>query len=242
MSGHSKWANIKIKKGKTDAVRGKIFTKIGREISVAVRAGGADIQSNSKLRDAVAKAKAANMPNDKVKYAITKASGEDSANDYNEITYEGYGPLGVAIIVETMTDNKNRTAGDVRHIFDKYGGNMGANGCVGWMFQKKGVIVIDREEFDVSEDDIMMQALDLGAEDVLVEDDTYEIRTDLENFSAVREGLEKLNYQFSVAEIEMIPDNYISLTEEAAQKLQKLLDFMEENDDVQSVWHNGEGL
>lgn len=241
MSGHSKWANIKNKKGKADAQRGKVFTKIGRELAVAVKHGGSDPDSNPKLRDAIAKAKAANMPGDRVKSAITKAAGDGALDNYEEITYEGYGPSGVAIIVETLTDNRNRTAGDVRHIFDKYGGNMGASGCVSWMFKKKGIIVIDREEHeDLDEDTIMMQALDLGAEDVQVSDEAYEIITEPESFSEVREALEKEGYTFTMAEIGMIPDNYVSLDEDKTARLQKLLDMFEDNDDVQNVYNNAE--
>jgi YebC/PmpR family DNA-binding regulatory protein len=182
------------------------------------------------------------MPNDKINYAITKAAGEGSADNYEEIYYEGYGPSGVAIIVETLTDNRNRTAGDVRHAFDKHGGNMGANGCVSWMFKKKGVIVIDREETEADEDTIMMQALELGADDAEATDETFEITTEPETFSEVREGLEKLGYTFAVAEIQMVPDTYSNIDEEAGVKLQKMLDMFEDNDDVQNVYHNAEGL
>ena len=242
MSGHSKWANIKNKKGKADATRGKIFTKIGREISVAVKSGGSDPDSNSKLRDAIAKAKANNMPNDKVKYAVSKAAGDSSVDSYEEITYEGYGAAGVAVIVETLTDNRNRTAGDVRHAFDKHGGNMGANGCVSWMFKKKGVIVIEREDLEVDEDTIMMQALEIGADDVDITEETFEVTTEPDSFSEVREGLEKLGYNFVVAEIQMIPDNYSKIDEATAVKMERMLDMFEDNDDVQNVWHNAEGL
>lgn len=242
MSGHSKWANIKNKKGKADAERGKVFTKIGRELAVAVKeGGGSDPDSNPKLRDAIAKAKAANMPGDRVKAAITKAAGDGTLDNFDEITYEGYGPAGVAIIVETLTDNKNRTAGDVRHIFDKYGGNMGASGCVSWMFNKKGIIAIDREENeDLDEDTIMMQALDCGAEDVQVSEEVYEIITAPESFSEVREALEKEGYSFTMAEIAMVPDNYVALDDDKTARLQKLLDMFEDNDDVQNVYNNAE--
>ncbi|MBO5930198.1 MAG: YebC/PmpR family DNA-binding transcriptional regulator, partial [Clostridia bacterium] len=194
MSGHSKWANIKHKKEKSDAKKGKIFTKLGREITVIVKSGGPDPESNSKLRDAIAKAKANNMPNDNIERCIKKASGELGADNYEEITYEGYGPNGVAVIVETLTDNRNRTAGDLRHYFDKFGGNLGQNGCVAFMFDKKGVLIIDNTEEELDEDAVMMDALDAGAEDFTANEDCFEVLTSTENFSAVRDALEEKGY------------------------------------------------
>ena len=238
MSGHSKWATIRRKKGAIDAVRGKIFTKIGREIAVAVRDGGPDPQNNSRLRDAIAKAKANNTPNDNIQRSIKKAAGDTGGANYEEITYEGYGPSGVAVIVEAMTDNKNRTAGDMRHYFDKFGGNLGANGCVGWMFDKKGIMVIEKNS-KVNEDDLMMEALEAGAEDVNVEDDYFEVLTLPDDFSVVREALEAKGYTFETAEISMIPQNTIKLeSEEDVKKMNKLIEHMEDNDDVQNVYHN----
>ena len=197
MSGHSKWANIKHKKEKSDAKKGKIFTKLGREITVIVKSGGPDPESNSKLRDAIAKAKANNMPNDNIERCIKKASGEMGGDNYENITYEGYGPSGVAVIVETLTDNRNRTAGDLRHYFDKYGGNLGQNGCVSFMFDRKGVIIIDNSENALDEDAVMMDALDSGAEDFSANEDCFEILTAPENFSEVRDALEKSGYSFA---------------------------------------------
>lgn len=241
MSGHSKWANIKHKKEKSDAKKGKIFTKLGREITVIVKAGGPDPESNSKLRDAIAKAKANNMPNDNIERCIKKASGEMGGDNYENITYEGYGPSGVAVIVETLTDNRNRTAGDLRHYFDKYGGNLGQNGCVSFMFDRKGVIIIDNSENALDEDSVMMDALDSGAEDFSANDDCFEILTAPEAFSEVRDALEKSGYAFASAEIEMIPQTTVSLTDEKdLQMMNKLIDMLEDNDDVQSVWHNWE--
>ena len=237
MSGHSKWATIKRKKGAIDAKRGKIFTKLGRELMVAVKEGGPDPDSNSKLRDAIAKAKANNMPNDTITRSIKKASGEGSANEYFEMVYEGYGPSGIAVIVETLTDNKNRTAGDLRHYFDKNGGNLGQNGCVSFMFDRKGVIVIEKAE-GIDEDTLMMDALEAGADDFNVEDECYEILTAVENFSSVRETLEKGGYSFVQAEINYIPQTTTALEdEEAIKKMEKLIDMLEENDDVQNVYH-----
>ena len=236
MSGHSKWANIKIKKGKTDAARGNIFTKIGREIAVAVKAGGPDPASNSRLRDVIAKAKQNNMPNDNITRSIKKASGELSNVDYEEMQYEGYGAGGVAIIVTALTDNKNRTAGDVRCAFDKFGGNMGNTGCVSYMFSKKGLIVIDAEGLE--EDDLMLLALDAGADDVKSEDGVYEIYTLPQNYTAVRENLEKQGLKILSSDIEMIPENYITPEESAIPKILNLIDRLEENDDVQNVFHN----
>ncbi len=238
MSGHSKWHNIQAKKGKADAARGKIFTKLGREILIAVKAGGPDPVSNSKLKDVIAKCKAANMPNDTINNSIKKASGEGSDKVYEELTYEGYGPNGVAVYVEANTDNKNRTAADVRHIFDKSGGNLGTSGCVSYMFDKKGVIVIDRSTTTLSEDDIMMMALDAGAEDVKAEDEVYEITTAPSDFSAVRDALEGNGLEFLEASVEMVPQNTVELDEAAAEKMQRLIDNLEDNDDVMNVYSN----
>ena len=241
MSGHSKWANIKHKKEKSDAKKGKIFTKLGREITVIVKAGGPDPESNSKLRDVIAKAKANNMPNDNIDRCIKKASGELGADNYEEITYEGYGPSGVAVIVETLTDNRNRTAGDLRHYFDKFGGNLGQNGCVSFMFDQKGVIIIDNSEGDLDEDAVMMDALDSGAEDFTANEDCFEILTAPENFSEVRGALEDKGYAFASAEVEMIPQTTVTLTDEKDLLFMgKLIDMLEDNDDVQNVWHNWE--
>ncbi len=240
MSGHSKWANIKNKKGKTDAQRGKVFTKIGREIQIAVKMGGPDPASNSKLKDVIAKAKAANMPNDNIQRSIKKASGEASNEVIEEITYEGYGPSGVAVIVEAVTDNRNRTAAEVRHIFDKNGGNLGSTGCVSFMFDKEGVIVIEKDDA-IDEDTLMMDALDCGADDFTSEDGAYEIVTDPVTFSAVRDALEEKGYQFVEAEISRIPQNYIKLSsEEQLAQIERLLDMLEDNDDVMEVYHNWE--
>ncbi len=238
MSGHSKWNNIKRKKEGTDAARAKIFTKIGREMALAIRTGGPNPESNSKLRDMIAKAKANNVPNDNINRMIAKASGENGA-DYIEMNYEGYGPGGIAVIVETATDNKNRTAADVRHIFDKYGRGMGANGCVSWQFDQKGVIIIEREDQD--EDELMMQAIDAGADDFVAEEECFEIYTSPDDFSTVREALEALGYSFATAEIQMVPQNTVTLDkEEDIEKMEKLIDQFEDNDDVQNIWHNWE--
>lgn len=240
MSGHSKWATIKRKKGAIDAKRGKIFTKIGRELMVAVKEGGPDPDTNSKLRDAVAKAKANNMPNDTIQRSIKKASGEGNANEYFEMVYEGYGPNGIAVMVETLTDNKNRTAGDLRHYFDKNGGNLGQNGCVSFMFDRKGMIVVEKAE-GVDEDTLMMDALEAGADDFNVESECYEIMTSPEAFSATRETLEKAGYTFAQAEINYIPQTTTVLEdEEAVKKMERLIDMLEENDDVQNVYHTWE--
>ena len=240
MSGHSKWATIKRKKGAIDAKRGKIFTKIGRELMVAVKEGGPDPDSNSKLRDVIAKAKANNMPNDNIQRSIKKASGEGNANDYFEMVYEGYGPCGIAVIVETLTDNKNRAAGDLRHYFDKNGGNLGQTGCVGFMFDKKGLIVIEKAD-NIDEDTLMMDALDAGADDFNVEDDCYEIMTSPEAFSSTRDALDAKGYNFVQAEINYIPQTTSSIdNEEDAKKMERLIDMLEENDDVQNVYHTWE--
>ena len=240
MSGHSKWSTIKRKKEKTDAARAAVFTRIGREIQIAIReGGGADPASNFKLRDCIAKAKANNVPNDNIERIIKKAAGGGDGKDYEALTYEGYGPCGVAVIVETLTDNRNRTAGEMRHYFDKFGGNLGNSGCVSFMFKEKGVLVIEREDND--EDTVMEQALEAGAADFQADDDVYEIFTEPEDFTAVREALEGLGYAFVSADVEKVPDTYTAITDEdAAVKMQKLLDMLEENDDVQAVWHNWE--
>lgn len=239
VSGHSKWANIQHKKGKTDAVRGKVFTKIGREIAIAVRDGGSDPAANSKLRDVIAKAKANNMPNDNIDRSIKKAAGELGNIEYFEITYEGYAPGGVAVIVECISDNRNRTAGDVRHCFTKNDGTMGVTGSVGFLFDKKGVLILERTE-GMDEDEIMMAALEAGAEDVVAEDEVFEITTDPAAFSAVREALEADGMAFASAELQMIPQNYVTPDAENAVKIQKMLDMLDENDDVQNVWHNAD--
>ena len=235
MSGHSKWKNILHKKEKTDAQRAKIFTKIGREMAVAVREGGADPASNSKLRDCIAKARANNVPNDNIKRIIERASGDGAT--YETITYEGYGPSGVAVIVDTMTDNRNRTAGEMRHYFDKFGGNLGATGCVSWQFDQKGVIIISKENLD--EDEAMLAFLDAGADDVDAEGEVFEVYTVPDDFSSVREVLESAGFAILDANVEMVPQNYITLSsEDDLKNMQKLLDALEDNDDVQNVWHN----
>ena len=237
MSGHSKWKNILHKKEKTDAQRAKIFTKIGREMAVAVREGGPDPASNSKLRDCIAKARSNNVPNDNIKRIIERASGDGATDE--TITYEGYGPSGVAVIVETMTDNRNRTAGEMRHYFDKFGGNLGASGCVSWQFDQKGVIVVEKGERD--EDELMLAFLDAGADDIDLDGEVCEVFTKPDDFSAVRETLESEGYPILDANVEMVAQNYITLSgEEDLKNMQKLLDALEDNDDVQNVWHNWE--
>lgn len=239
MSGHSKWSNIKNKKEKTDAQRGKIFTKIGKEIAIAVRAGGPDPASNNKLRDAIAKAKANNVPNDNIERAIKKASGADAVS-YEEITYEGYGPSGVAVIVTTATDNRNRTGGEVRHFFDKYGGNLGQSGCVSFMFDDKGVIVIEKDA-DIDEDALMETALEAGAEDFAADGDVYEIYTEVSDLADVQDALSGAGYAVLSAEADKIPQNYITLTtEEDIKNMNLLLEHLDDNDDVQNVYHNWE--
>lgn len=238
MSGHSKWANIKNKKEKTDSQRGKIFTKIGREIAIAVKEGGGDPANNSKLRDVIAKAKANNMPNDNITRSIKKAAGELGSINYESGSYEGYGPGGVAVIVEVLTDNKNRTAAEIRHLFDKYGNGMGNSGCVSWMFERKGHIVIERSA-SIDEDELMMQALDAGAEDFSAADDVFEVFTAPVDFSAVREALETAGYGFLSAESEMIPSNTVDVSDdETVAKIERMLEMFEDNDDVQEVFHN----
>ena len=239
MSGHSKFANIKHKKEKNDAKKGKIFTKLGREIAVAVKEGGADPENNSRLRDIIAKAKANNMPNDTIDRSIKKAAGDANAVNYEAITYEGYGPSGVAIIVEALTDNKNRTASNVRSAFTKGNGSIGTPGCVSYNFEKKGQIIIAKEDCQMDEDDVMMTALDAGAEDFAAEEDSYEIVTDPDDFSKVREALEAESIEMASAEVTMIPNTMVELvSEDDIKNLQKTLDLLEEDDDVQDVWHN----
>ncbi len=240
MSGHSKWANIKHKKEKTDAKKGKIFTKLGREIVIAVKQGGPDPEANSKLKDVIAKAKASNMPNDNIARSIKKASGDQDADNYEDITYEGYGPGGVAVIVEAMTDNRNRTAGDVRHFFDKFGGNLGTAGCVSFMFNKKGVILIEKVDA-IDEDGLMMEALEAGAEDFAAEEEYFEILTAPDDFSVVREALENKGYEFIEAEVQMVPVTTTKLTDaKQIEFMDKLVDNLEDLDDVQAVYHNWE--
>ncbi len=242
MSGHNKWSTIKQKKGKNDAARAKVFTKIGRELIVAIKEGGsADPSVNSKLKDCIAKAKAANVPNDNIERIIKKAANDNDSTNYEAVTYEGYGPSGVAVIVEALTDNRNRTAGEVRHYFDKFGGNMGTQGCVSFMFSQKGVLVIEREELEKDEDTVMSDALECGAADFEADEDVFTIYTEPEDFGAVRDDLEKLGYAFVSAELEMVPSTYTKLEdEETATKMQKMLDMFEDNDDIQNVWHNWE--
>ena len=238
MSGHSKWHNIQNKKGKADAKRGKIFTKIGKELALAIKNGGSNPDTNAKLRDVIAKAKAANMPNDNINRAIKKAEGELDSVNYEKIVYEGYGPSGVAVIVETLTDNKNRSAGNVRSAFTKGGGNMGTTGCVGFMFQEKGEIVIEKEERD--EDEMMMLALDAGAEDFAAEEEVFVVTTTPEDFGTVREALEAEGIEFLEAAVKMVPDTYTAINEDDAKKFQKMLDLLDDDDDVTDVYHNAE--
>ena len=238
MSGHSKWHNIQNKKGKADAKRGKIFTKIGKELALAIKNGGANPDTNAKLRDVIAKAKAANMPNDNINRAIKKAEGELDSVNYEKIVYEGYGPSGVAVIVETLTDNKNRSAGNVRSAFTKGGGNMGTTGCVGFMFQEKGEIVIEKEDRD--EDEMMMLALDAGAEDFAAEEEVFIVTTTPEDFGTVREALEAEGIEFLEAAVKMVPDTYTEIKEDDAKKFQKMLDLLDDDDDVTDVYHNAE--
>lgn len=239
MSGHSKWANIKHKKGKADAVRGKIFTRIGREIAIAVREGGSDPSSNGKLRDIIAKAKANNMPGDTITRSIKKAAGELGNINYEEINYEGYSAGGMAVLVECVTDNRNRTASDVRHYFDKYGGNLGSAGSVSWMFDRKGLIVIDRKP-GADEDEVMMMALEAGASDVLALEDAFEVYTEVADFSSVREALEGEGASFLSAELTYLPQTTIDVSDaETLAKIDKMLELLDDMDDVQNVYHNG---
>ena len=241
MSGHSKFANIKHKKEKNDAAKGKIFTRIGREIAVAVKEGGADVNNNSKLKDVVAKAKANNMPNETIERSIKKAAGDAGSVNYEEVTYEGYGPSGTAIIVEALTDNRNRTAANVRNAFSKGQGNVGTTGCVSFMFDTKGQIIIDREECDMDPDELMMIALDAGAEDFSEEEDSFEILTSEADFSAVREALEEAGIPMEMAEVTRLPQTYVRLTnEQDIKNMNRILDLLDEDDDVQEVYHNYE--
>ena len=246
MSGHSKFANIKHKKEKNDAKKGKIFTIIGREIAVAVKDGGPDPENNSKLRDVIAKAKANNMPNDTIDRGIKKAAGDGDGVNYEEVTYEGYGPSGIAIIVKALTDNKNRTASNVRNAFTKGSGSVGTQGCVSYMFDEKGQIIISKEELEdndieVDADELMMAALDAGAEDFDEDDDSFEILTDPDSCGAVREALEALGIKMAQAEVTMLPQNYVTLTsDEDIKQMNRILDLLDDDDDVQEVWHNWE--
>lgn len=240
MSGHSKWSTIKRKKGVNDAARAKVFTKFAREMAVAIKEGGADPNANSKLREIIAKAKANNVPNDNINRIIQKYKSGNVTENYESVTYEGYGPGGIAVIVETLTDNRNRTAGEVRHAFDKYGSGMGQSGCVSWQFDRKGVIIIERDE-DMDEDTIMMEAIDAGAADFVAEDEAFEIYTDVDTFPEVRDALEAKGYTFAQAEVGLVPQNYIEMNdEEGVKNMTKLLDMLDDNDDVQNVYHNWE--
>lgn len=239
MSGHSKFANIKHKKEKNDAAKGKIFTILGREIAVAVKEGGPDPANNSRLAQVIAKAKSNNMPNDTIERGIKKAAGDTNSVNYKYITYEGYGPNGIAIIVDALTDNQNRTAANVRNAFTKGNGNVGTPGCVSFMFDKKGQMIVDREEFEKDSDELMMLALDAGAEDFSEEEDSFEIITAPEDFDTVLKALQDQGIPLVSAEVTMIPQNYVELSEESAVKsLQKILDLLDEDDDVQAVYHN----
>lgn len=239
MSGHSKWSTIKRKKEKTDNARAKVFTKIGREISVAVKVGGPDPAANSKLKDVIAKAKAANVPNDNIERIIKKAAGEGNADNYENIVYEGYGPSGIAVIIEALTDNRNRTAADVRHAFDKFGGNMGTTGCVSFMFSRQGVILIEKE--DIDEDKLMEDALEAGASDFLTDGDVYEIRTEPNDMGLVRDDLEAKGYKYISAEVAYIPSTYTKLTNpDDIQNMGRMLEMFDESDDIQEVYHNWE--
>ena len=238
MSGHSKWHNIQAKKGKADAARGKVFTKLGRELVIAVKEGGPDPESNSKLRNVIAKCKAANMPNDTINNALKKASA--SNENYEEITYEGYGPNGVAVIVEAATDNKNRTAADVRHVFDRAGGNLGTSGCVSYMFNKKGVIIIEKETTTMDEEELMMLAIEAGAEDFKTLDEVYEITTEPTDFSNVHDKLEEAGLEFLEAEIQMVPTTTVKLDEKGSERMERLIENLEDLDDVSNIYHNWE--
>ena len=239
MSGHSKWSTIKRKKGANDAARAKVFTKIGRELAVAVKQGGPDPSVNTKLKDIIAKAKQNNVPGDNIDRMLKKAAGETDTANYEEIIYEGYGPSGVAVVVEALTDNRQRTAPEIRHYFDKYGKGMGAQGCVSWSFDRKGVIVIDNEDGELDEDTVMMDALDAGGEDFSPDGPVFEITTDPDSFNDVVKALEDKGYTFESAEIEMVPQNYVTMTgEDDVKSMNKLIDMLEDNEDVQNVWHN----
>lgn len=235
MAGHSKWNNIKKRKEKTDAQKAKVFTKVGREIAVSVKEGGADPETNSKLRDLIAKAKSLNVPNDNIERVIKKA-GDRDGNDYEQMLYEGYGPGGIAVIVSALTDNRNRTAGDLRHYFDKNGGNLGQTGSVMFMFEQKGIIVIENE--GLGEDKIMEDCIDAGAEDFEISPEAVEITTNPNDFASVRGALEGKGYKFASAEIEYVPSTVNALTDDNKEKMEKMLEMMEDNDDVQEIWHN----
>lgn len=238
MSGHSKWANIKNKKGKADAQRGSAFTKLGREIAIAVRQGGADPAGNSRLKDAIAKAKAANLPNDNISRSIKKAAGEGETDNYEEMQYEGYGAGGVAVIVRALTDNKNRTAADIRHIFDKTGGNLGTTGCVSFSFQEKGSIIISKEDYP-NEDQVMTDALEAGAEDFADEDEVYEVTTAPSDYYMVKDALEAKKYEFLDSSLGLVPNIWVEVTDEDLQmKVERLIDLLDEYEDVQEVFHN----
>jgi len=239
MAGHSKWKNIANRKGKVDAKRGKIFTKIGKELAVATKSGGANPESNAKLRDVIAKAKSNNMPKDSIEKAIKKAAGDANAVNYDEIIYEGYGPNGIAVLVEVLTDNKNRSASSVRHAYSKHGGNMGSTGCVSFMFQKKGQIIIEKTD-EMDEDELMMLAIDAGAEDFTAEEEVFVITTEPSEFGTVRETLEENGVEYLEAEITYVPDTNTAIDEETASKFQKMLDQFEDDEDVQNVYHNAE--
>ena len=240
MSGHSKWHNIQAKKGKADAARGKIFTKLGRELLMAVKQGGPEPSANAKLRDVIAKCKANNMPNDTINSAIKRAAGSANSENYEEITYEGYGPNGVALIVNCSTDNKNRTAADVRHVFDKFGGNLGTAGCVSYLFERKGVIVIEKASTNMLEDDLMMLALENGADNMETDEDIYEITCNANDFSNLREALENNGLTFAEAEIQMVPSTYVTLDENSVRRMELILEKLDELDDVIEVFHNWE--
>lgn len=239
MAGHSKWANIKHRKAAQDAKRGQMFTKLARQITVAVKEGGPDPEMNFRLRLAIDKARSVNMPNDNIERAIARGVGGQDGDNYEEIVYEGYGPNGVAIMMDVLTDNRNRTAGDVRHVLSKYGGNLGESGCVAWMFNKKGLIVIEKNE-RIDEDELMMAALEAGAEDIEAETDVFKIETDPSSFSEVKEALAEAGYEFLVAEVSMVPQNSVPISEEESDKIEKLIEALEELDDVQQVYTNYE--
>ena len=241
MAGHSKWKNIAAKKGKMDKARAKIFTKLGRELAVAIKEGGADVDANSKLRDVIAKCKAANMPNENIQNPIKKAISGEKTADYEDIVYEGYGINGVALMVNVSTDNRNRIAADLRYVFSRNDGNLGTTGCVSYLFKKKGVIVIEKAKSNFTEEDLMILAIENGAEDFSVEEDVYEIYTSPEDFSNIREVLEKENIEFLEAEIGQIPETYVDLNEEDSERMQKLIDKLEDLDDVMDVYHNWGG-
>ncbi|QNB45280.1 YebC/PmpR family DNA-binding transcriptional regulator [Thermanaerosceptrum fracticalcis] len=239
MSGHSKWANIKHRKGKQDALKGKLFTKLGRELIVAAKMGGANPEANFRLKIAIQKAKAANMPNDNINRAIQRGAGGQDSNNYEELVYEGYGPGGVAVMINVLTDNRNRTAGEIRHIFSKNGGNMGETGCVGWMFEKKGVLVLEPAKTNLSEDDLILLVVDKGAEDIKFEEEEVQIITAPEEFQAVKEALEKEGLSFTRAELAMIPQNTVEIKDlDQAKLLLRMMDYLEEHDDVQDVYAN----